>query len=42
MSIEGVQAPVHLRGQVLPRSDRVMARGWIQAVALHRTVAGGR
>ena len=34
MSIEGAPATVHVRGHVLPRSDRVMARGWIQAVAL--------
>ena len=34
MSIEGVPAPVHVRGHVLPRSDRVMAKGWIQAVVL--------
>jgi hypothetical protein len=34
MSIEGVQAPAHLRGHVLPRSSRVMAEGWVQAVAL--------
>ena len=34
MSIEGAPATVHVRGHVLPRSDRVMAKGWIQAVAL--------
>ena len=34
MSIEGVQATAHERGHVQPRTDRVMGKGWIQAVAL--------
>ena len=34
MSIEGVQAAVHVRGHVLPRTERVLAKGWIQAAAL--------
>jgi hypothetical protein len=34
MSIEGLPAAVHVRGHVLPRRDRVMANGWIQAVVL--------
>ena len=34
MTIEGVPATVHVRGHVLPRTDRVMAKGWIQAVVL--------
>ena len=34
MSIESVQTTVHVRGHVLPRTERVMAKGWIQAVVL--------